>query len=140
MKNHISFDMTVPMEWISIKDAAELIGKSEISIRRLLYKLDKASDKSIVFKKAKATRGYQWFIDKASLLSYFQYDKPDDSQNDKLVEFLKNENEYLKNEIRIKNEQINHLQILLMRSQEKPQEIEHKSQGIIGAIVNRILR
>ncbi len=55
------------MDYITIKEAVSLTGKSEATIRRLVKKATSGKPKKA--KKEKTASGYQWFISKEFILS-----------------------------------------------------------------------
>ena len=55
------------MDYITIKEAVSLTGKSEATIRRLIKKATSGKPKKA--KKEKTASGYQWFISKEFILS-----------------------------------------------------------------------
>lgn len=54
-------------DFISIKDAASICGKSEQTIRRLI----KAKKHSVKIKKSRTPQGFNYMIDRTSLMAYY---------------------------------------------------------------------
>ncbi len=110
-------DLDQTDEWLSIKDAAKLSKRSEMTIRRLVLKLKNSNNSSIV-KKEEGEKG-KWVIDRQFILDHFkgqnhhvyindQYsdqlndlhsDQYNDQSNEQIIELYKSQIVDLKKEV-----------------------------------------
>ncbi len=139
------------MNYISLKEAAAIVGKSEKTIKRTLVNQKLPNDPSgITFKKTPANRGHYYFVDKESLLSFYQtvdQGKPKgvpsgtlsvplsvplmDALKDQ-IGLLKDRIESLENQLETKDQQINQLQILLLH--QKQIEAPKKNRNLVDRV------
>lgn len=114
------------MEYISLKDAMKLTGKSESTFRNLARKLKKTNTKDIKLEKLKT--GHEKILFKVSFLNkYFLVGKTVESKNNsidsgllKTVEILERQIIAKDEQLLAKDEQINNLtQLLALEKQEK---------------------
>ncbi|MBF0227027.1 MAG: hypothetical protein HQK76_16405 [Desulfobacterales bacterium] len=120
------------MEWIYLKEASKLIGKSEKTLKRILLEIDQSNDKnmsnSILYKKEKANNGYTWFINKDSLLNYYNSKKMNKTKdvfqtdiNESNVHLI----DLLKQQITVKDNQINELNCTIKELTERIRELNN---------------
>lgn len=107
------------MEFISLKDAMKLTGKSESTFRNLARKLKESKSKNIKLEKLKT--GHEKILFKVSYInSQFLISKTVESKNNSIDSGLLKTVEILERQLLAKDEQINNLtQLLALEKQEK---------------------
>ena len=107
------------MEYISIKQAMQLTGKSESTFRNLARKLKGSKSKDIKFEKL-ATGHEKLLFSLKYINTQFLVSKPIEKKSSSMDSALLKTIEILENQITKKDEQINNLtQLLAMEKQEK---------------------
>lgn len=106
------------MEYISLKDAMKLTGKSESTFRNLARRLKESKSKDIKLEKLKT--GHEKILFKVSFLNkYFLVSKPVESKNNSIDSGLLKTVEILERQLLAKDELINNLtQLLAMEKQQ----------------------
>ena len=145
-------------DYLHTKEAAKLVGRSEVTLKRILNKVDQSNDQSmsnrLIFKKEKANRGYSWFIQKESLFQYFNVKSNDrstidhekysnqskDSSNNQLIDSLKDQIVSLKEQLIEKDQQIARLHVLLQQSQEQKPQIDHQPEQKTGVFSRALMK
>ncbi len=131
------------MNWINLKEAAKITGKSEVTIRRHLSAHDKINDKGsermLIGRKVKVKNRVVWQVERVSLIDYYDViahddniDKDNERSNDMLVSALNTHIKSLENQLIEKDKQINQLQILLL--QQKQIEAPRKNRNIVDRV------
>lgn len=112
------------MEFISLKDAMKLTGKSESTFRNLARKLKESKSKNIKLEKLKT--GHEKILFKVSYInSQFLISKTVESKNNSIDSGLLKTVEILERQLLAKDEQINNLtQLLALEKQEKQMLLE----------------
>jgi hypothetical protein len=107
------------MEFISLKDAMKLTGKSESTFRNLARKLKESKSKNIKLEKLKT--GHEKILFKVSYInSQFLISKTVESKNNFIDSGLLKTVEILERQLLAKDEQISNLtQLLALEKQEK---------------------
>ena len=107
------------MEFISLKDAMKLTGKSESTFRNLARKLKESKSKNIKLEKLKT--GHEKILFKVSYInSQFLISKTVESKNNSIDSGLLKTVEILERQLLAKDEQISNLtQLLALEKQEK---------------------
>jgi len=141
------------MEWLTLKEAAKFVNKSELTIKRLIdkSKIDQTIDQ-LIYKKEPAKRGYYWFVEKNSLLKYYglinlKIDQKisNNKLNDQLNKALNDTVEILKNQLQEKDFQIKELSERLKEAQyiiantHKPKKLENKNikKGLLSGLLSK---
>ena len=112
------------MEFISLKDAMKLTGKSESTFRNLARKLKESKSKNIKLEKLKT--GHEKILFKVSYInSQFLISKTVESKNNFIDSGLLKTVEILERQLLAKDEQISNLtQLLALEKQEKQMLLE----------------
>ena len=112
------------MEFISLKDAMKLTGKSESTFRNLARKLKESKSKNIKLEKLKS--GHEKIMFKVSYInSQFLISKTVESKNNSIDSGLLKTVEILERQLLAKDEQISNLtQLLALEKQEKQMLLE----------------
>jgi len=112
------------MEFISLKDAMKLTGKSESTFRNLARKLKESKSKNIKLEKLKT--GHEKILFKVSYInSQFLISKTVESKNNSIDSGLLKTVEILERQLLAKDEQISNLtQLLALEKQEKQMLLE----------------
>ncbi len=129
------------MDYITIKEAVSLTGKSEATIRRLVKKATSGKPKKA--KKEKTASGYQWFISKEFILSETDNKTSNetiDPQESLTIQALLKQLEVKDRQIEELNSRLKEANILHIQLQNKlleTKQITDKRPNIFRRIFNR---
>jgi predicted transcriptional regulator len=129
------------MDYITIKEAVSLTGKSEATIRRLIKKATSGKPKKA--KKEKTASGYQWFISKEFILSETDNKTSNetiDPQESLTIQALLKQLEVKDRQIEELNSRLKEANILHIQLQNKlleTKQITDKRPNIFRRIFNR---
>ena len=138
-------------EWISIKEACRITGKSDSTIRKLVK--TGYADSSFDIKIEK--QGRCWKVDKDSLLSYYQSVDSTVNSNDnqsvdsndqdaRLIDSLQDRIESMQEQLENKDSQIQALNVHLARANERVEMLEKRIAELEGkgrpGLIGRIMK
>jgi len=151
------------MEWIELKEAARLTGRSWSTLKRFLVKhgieqgqpMDQPQGTYLLYQKKDAPRGFYWHISKDSLFEYFdmvEQVEPEVEQDDRgllsdrsmvdhlddRVQSLETEIDRLHKIIDSKDHQIEQLHALMQQMQPPPKQLPHEPDKPTG-VFSRVL-
>ncbi len=145
------------MEWITIKEASKVTGKSASTIRRLIDKRhDEEHGNGLICKKDEKSKRQTWLINKESLLtvcSDIHHESEHDNVHDKdhdNAQKTEDHDQFWKDQIEIKDAQIKALNVHLMQANERVKMLEdrisemetegneRKGRGLLGRIIKML--
>jgi hypothetical protein len=118
------------MEWITVKEASELVKKSESTIKRAINQSNgdlngDLKNNQILYKKKPAKRGYYWFVEKNSLLQFYYLSHHLKDQKDDLSQPNGDLNKLQQNQINNQENTIKELNERLKEAMERLKEVQY---------------